>query len=383
MNLLALAQTGFPFHPSRQPIGNLGMHRLRIALRDEQFQRHPYLKRLGAKMVLAMMWPVFAAISATRYGIEHGASPTRVLDAWYLALRSNVPPLEYFLYRLWEPERRSRLDDYLYWTENALALVTLNRAAGQKSATSPVDDKLLFYNFCLDHMLPTPTVFGAWELGSQTFGGPLPKQDLWIKPARGSGASGAERWTWTGNCYWRDGQFLSTDQMIDHVASHSKAYTTTLVQEVIHSHADQAPLIGDAPLGVRIITGRRRSGKVEVIDALAIWPRKGAETPEGGHVATINIASGCVGPVYKAEKDGLARGMEGQVLPAWPLVLDCVLEGHAKLGGHVFLGWDVAVGAEGPEVLETNAIWGCFHHQVVPDRPIADTAFASIAAEYV
>lgn len=383
MKLSTLALTGYPFHPARRRYGSPTMHRLRVAARREQYKRHRLWKRVGAQAVGTLLWPIGAAIFAIHHGIEHGAKPSKILDAWWLALSRNVPPLEYFSYRLWETERRKKLDNYLYWTEDSLALAALNRAAGVLPENSPVDDKVMFQQYCMELQIPTPSIFGVWELGSQISGNALPKQDLWVKPVKSSGGVGAERWYWRGKEYQRNHQVLRPDQMAAHIARHSNTHKKTLVQQVIHASPDHASLIGEAPLCIRIVTGHRRSGKVEVIDAMAIWPRAGSEISQGGHIAMIDIANGRLGKAFEPIVDEPTRELDGKLLPDWSSILDYVQRGHAKLDKFVFLGWDVAIGREGPIFLETNSGWGSFHFQVIPDRPLGDTAFASIAAEYI
>lgn len=97
----------------------------------------------------------------------------------------------------------------------------------------------------------------------------------------------------------------------------------------------------------------------------------------------IDLATGHLGKVFEAPKACPSRKMEGRLLPGWSSVMDHVCKGHAGLPHYVFLGWDVAFGREGPVLLETNSGWGSFDFQVVSDRPIAETVFVSIAAEYL
>lgn len=378
-----LSQYGFPFHPLGVPFGNPVMHRLRVAGRSTLFATHPRWKRIPAKTAMTALWPFGAAMTAIRAGVYAKAAPARILDAWWVAMQHNVPPVEYFLHRLWNPARRARLDDYLYWTENGLSLSALNRAAGWQPEPCPVADKRLFFQLCHDLDLPTPEVFSVWRDGRQADENIIPPEDLWLKPARGQSGIGAERWNWRDGAYRRDTQTLTPVQMTAHIARHSRLHRETLVQAVIHAHDVHAHQIGDGPLCTRIVTGRRRNGVIEIIDAMAVWPRDGREVTQGGNLAMVDIASGHVGTVHEAPQGSTASQMEGQPLPDWSAALEAVRTGHSKLPQYVFLGWDVAFGSEGPVLLETNSGWGSFHFQILPDRPIADTPFAEIAAEYV
>jgi hypothetical protein len=44
-----------------------------------------------------------------------------------------------------------------------------------------------------------------------------------------------------------------------------------------------------------------------------------------------------------------------------------------------FLGWDIALTAKGPVLLETNSGWGALFHQML-DGPLGHTAFPRLIA---
>ncbi|MDU8913528.1 sugar-transfer associated ATP-grasp domain-containing protein [Aestuariicoccus sp. MJ-SS9] len=332
---------------------------------------------------MSSLWPLGAAMTAAHLGAERQASPARILDAWWLAMRCNVPPKEYFVNRLWRAERRRRLDDYLYFTEDRLALTVLNKAAGWQPGPCPVSDKRLFSDFCKTLDLPTPQIIHVWRQGVPERNSDLAYRDLWLKPSRGWGGTGAERWVWKNGQFWRDGLALPPRGMARHIARHSRQHGETLVQEVLYSCPDHAPLIGPSPLCARILTGRRRNGLVDIVDAMAVWPNEGSVITQGGRIAMIDTISGRIGTPHEASETCPSQGLEGTELPDWNRVLDHVRKGHGALPHYVFLGWDVAFSEQGPVLLEANSGWGCFHFQVLPDHPIADTPFASIAEEYI
>ncbi|WP_170844644.1 sugar-transfer associated ATP-grasp domain-containing protein [Aliiruegeria lutimaris] len=307
----------------------------------------------------------------------------RIIDAWWLAIRYNVPPLEYFLHQLWRSERRARLDDYLYWHENGPALAGLNAVVGGDGELGPVANKQFFSEFCDGLDLPSPRSFGVWKKGDPVGENSLPRANLWLKPSCGSQGIGAERWRWKDGGYRRGALVLTPDAMAEHIAEHARQHSETLVQEVIKAWPSHAPIIGPSPLCARIVTGRRRNGDVDIIDAMAVWPREGSDITQGGHIAMIELHSGQIGPVYEASETCASRQLEGSQLPNWQEALDYVRKGHSELPHFIFLGWDIAFGDGGPVLLEANAGWGCFHFQAVPDHPIADTPFASIVEEYI
>lgn len=359
------------------------MHRLRVLARKNLYIHQPPFKRLAAFLAMLSFWPLGAAVTSVQIGVARQMPLLRIADAWWLAMRYNVPPKEYFLHQLWRPERRARLDDYLYWSENGPALTALNRAAGWRSEPCPVSDKRLFTEYCQSLDLPSPELFGVWQKDASEFNGALPHQDLWLKPTMGSGGVGAECWSWKKERYWKNGVELTPEGMMGHIAEYAHHFEETLVQEVLHAHPDHVPHIGIYPLCARIITGRRKTGVVEIIDAMAIWPRDGCVISQGGHIAMVDVDTGRIGAEYLAPQKFASHELEDAPLSEWQLALEYVRRGHRPLSQYVFLGWDVAFSARGPVLLEANSGWGCFHFQVLPDHPIADTRFVSIAEDYL
>lgn len=373
-----VSQYGFPFSWPGAPLGKPTMRRLRQMGHSSLFVTRPPLERSLAKAAMVLFWPLGAALTTIRVGRDKNAPPGRRLGAYWYALRHNVPPLEYYLHRLWEPARRARLDDYLYWTENGRALVALNRAAGWRQGPCPVSDKLLFSELCTRERVSTPAIFLAPCNGETVEASALPRQDLLLKPVLAKSGIGIELWQWRDGSYHREDAVLTAAEMARHIAAHAARHKRILVQEVVRGH----PSLGlAAPVCARIITGRRRDGRVEIVDAMAIWPRAGSAVTQGGEVAMIDTASGRLGPVFP--EGPIETDLGGRDLPDWRQALEMVQAAHAALPTYVFLGWDVAFGDAGPVLLETNSGWGAFHHQLIPDRPIGDTRFADIAADYI
>jgi hypothetical protein len=359
------------------------MHRLRRMSVGRVFGKKPYLVRIAAKVAMMCLWPFGAAASAWQSGRRHEASVRRIAHAWWLAVGYNVSPLEYFLLRLWMPERHAKLDNFVYWHENARILTTLNLLAGWQEGPSPVSDKILFSDFCKRHSLRTPEIYAISMEGEPVSWETIPKRDLWLKPSCASSGVGAERWLWTGDRYSNGKVERDTAKIFQHVQAHSKRHGVTIVQEVIASHHSHRKKIGDAPMTTRIVTGRRRDGTIEIVDAMAAWPNGGCIVSQGGNVAMVDVKSGLIERVHEPSPQFSIGRPEIIALPDWEVALDLVRKGHKNLPHFVFLGWDVAFGETGPSLLEANSNWGIFHFQVLPDRPIGDTIFSEIVSELI
>ena len=378
-----LGQSGFPFHPDPRAHGNPAMHRLRQESRRSLFARHNPAGRFAAKSAMIVLWPIGAMLMTLKIGCLQRAPTVKLLDAWWLAMRANVSPQEYFMHRLWWPERRARRDDYVYISESSLALNALNQRAGPAVTPSPVDEKPAFAEFCAAQGLPTPQIFSVWRKGipiSQATDFWPPETDLWLKPSRAKAAVGAERWIWREGLYHSATESLDPDAMATHVATHSKFHHETLVQAVIRAWPDHADRLGNTPLCARIITGSERKGSAILIDAMAIWPDYGSTVSQGGEFAIINPETGEIGPTYQRPHKAIRHSFYRDIIPDWERAVAAVCRGHAALSGYVFLGWDVAFGETGPTLLETNKGWGTYVHQILRDAPMGDGDFARIVA---
>ena len=127
----ALAQYGFPFA--------IGFPASAVA-RFRAGGRARYAHRsAGARLLIYIAmtagWPVGAFLTAHRTIARmrtRGQRPCGrrvLLDMYWLALRYSIPPLEYALYRLNEPDRRRNVHDYVYWNDLP-ALAALVARAG-------------------------------------------------------------------------------------------------------------------------------------------------------------------------------------------------------------------------------------------------------------
>ena len=57
----------------------------------------------------------------------------RVPGALWAAIRHNILPSEYYEYKLWQPDRRINIDNYLYQTDTPRLFKVLNRRLQRRS----------------------------------------------------------------------------------------------------------------------------------------------------------------------------------------------------------------------------------------------------------
>ena len=346
-------------------------------------------------------WPVGAALAVlsarAELGKDIGTWPRlkRLADAYWQALRHNVPPANYVVNRLWLPEHRKVRDDYLHWTETDALLLALNRRLPARPGADPVQDKLAFHDLCRAHDVPTPQVLAVYVSGKavRSFADDLPPpRSVWLKPASAAQGRGGERLVWQGSRFAaRDRLSLDRVGLLDHIAGHSLVHRCTLVQSLLVNHPSIAPLTNGNIATARIVTGRRRSGEVVHIAAHLIGPVGERIIVQGGWSALIDLTSGRLGPgLFPGDRAPVRRShpetgacVEGAVVPDWETAKALVSKVHGLIDTYVFLGWDVAFTVEGPMLIEANRGWDAFVFQILMDKPFGSTRFVDVLAEYV
>jgi hypothetical protein len=209
----------------------------------------------------------------------------------------------------------------------------------------------------------------------------LPRCDLFVKNNSGRGGYGAARWDYDGVSGWRSGaSHLDETGVIAHIAALSRE-VPRVVQKRALPHPEIADLSNGALPTVRLMTFRNEDGGFEAV-AAAFRMAVGSNTivdnfHAGGILAAVDLASGRLG---WASAIGLTPEMgwvdihpdtkatiTGQTLPLWPQVLDLGRRAHAAYSHRVYIGWDIAILADGPCLVEGNgAPDPDLHHEAGP-----------------
>lgn len=140
-----------------------------------------------------------------------------------------------------------------------------------------------------------------------------------------------------------------------------------IFQDAIEQHAYLAAMTGQTVGALRIVTIRDRTG---VRPLYTFWkvpsPRAMSDSclQSGSMVALVDDETGRVkrckmGTGLSAEwiKTHPVSGLsfEGYEFPHWPALKKAVCDGHALFPEFGLLGWDVAVGPDGPVLIKCNA----------------------------
>ncbi len=385
---IALGHYGFPFSIGRysSPVG-----RFRALARRSRFATRGRVARALAGVAMTLAWP-FGAFS-TALGIQawmrtRGQAPNGLhvlLDMYWLALRHSIPPLEYALYRFEKAEQRENMHEYIYWNDlPGLAAINARLGADNRDA----QDKDRFAQICVEHGLPHVATLAVFDRGEQiypeaTFAPDAPI--IWTKSLRLSGSIGAAKWVKDGMSYRNAaGRRVSAAQLAEEFCKQD-----CIVQSFVENHSDIANVSNGALASLRIVTGMIQSGQAEFVTALLALPHGDRETSGDGILCCVDRVSGKIR--HAAFIDGedatshpdTGAPIIGVKLPYWRESVDLVQRAHATaFSRFAFLGWDVALTADGPILLETNSGWGALFHQMF-DGPLGHTAFSRLVAQYV
>lgn len=387
---------GFPFIPV--PRSDETMDQVRRAARRAMFAEKPGWQCLSLRVLMTLAWPLGAVTEVLYYlsVMRPDERPKSALawagrgyDMLALAVFRNVPPREYHTYRLHQPDRRTWITDCLYAPEGYPLLSWLNRRNGADNNT--VQDKARFANLCRLHGLPCIATLAVFKDGSQLWPAIpfIPALSLlWVKDLTGSHGAGAARWRLDAERYHNDDrQVISTPEAL----AKQWLQRDCLVQPCLDNHPALAALSDGTLVDFRVVTGIHRDGRVEVVATLGHLPC-GGPTKRRYITGAIDWDSQCmISPTlsgFQIIKHHPDTGAEitAQPVPFWRTALELVVNAHKKVpefSRFVFLGWDVAITADGPLLIETNSGWGAFNHQRGAGVPLGWTCFPGIVAEYL
>jgi hypothetical protein len=372
-----------PFQPPNE------LYRLRYAVSRQYFRSHSLLVRLILNVLLLATWPLralrLAVRSARRFGTEvlreTGKGRLRqVVEQMWLACSEFLPADMYYRYELFRPGNGPGTT-YLHQPEAQCLLRSLTR---QRHAG--VDDKYQFHVTCLAHGLPTAPVIGVAKNGILQMTGE-PPDSFFVKPVVGSRGEGASAWRPapdSGHYLGDDDRVYRWTELVSLLEKKSH-FRSQIVQPLLRSHLSIADLSSGPLATVRIITGLPPSGTPEPIAAVFRMP---TSVHRYGLFSAVDIESGVLGkgdscrPLcagYDRHPDTDAS-IAQRALPFWRETVNLALSAHKMFPGYVFLGWDIALTAAGPVLLEANSDWDIISVQRPHRRPLIETRFATICA---
>ena len=361
-------------------------------------------ERVGAfrELVLSPFIAVLEAIrAARRYGpkvtTSHGISGAEQLwQLFSLRIRTGLPPIAYYQYSLFKPERHP--DDGQYLIETGKLLQVLNRRLSYAPDLDIFVNKARFEAWCCDHEFPTVRNFLEIQQGSvvnrtvET----LPPCDLFSKPSGAQAGEGVSRWTYSGGrgeLTWVSevGKTYSADELEAHLCARSREEDRPFVlQPRLRNHARIDRLANGSLSTIRLMTVRPQGGRAQPLLGalrLATGDSIADNFDLGGLGAPVDLVTGELGPAAFKRGEYPLEEVErhpdtgvlltGEVLPFWEdCVSMCVCAHDAVLASIPVIGWDVAILEVGPVLIEANHMPGPQLAQMTTGIPLGATPFA-------
>ena len=349
----------------------------------------------------AMAW--LTAINGAAIAKSSGKSIARqVLEQFQVAFAHNIMPPWYYQFDLHEDRKRAHAGAYLNRFELKGGLYKMISRRSGKLLKSPLRDKGIFAEVCAKAGLRTLPVIGIARGGAivTESGGSaqLPEEDIFVKPLGGRGGLGAEQWSYGDGNNWRsaDGRHSTTDELMQYIETLSRT-ETYVVQRRAVPHPNLADLSNGALPTARILTIKGENESWEAVAGIfrmAIGVNRTVDNYHaGGIAANIDLATGTLG---RATDIGLTPdigwldrhpdaggAITGRVLPFWPEVLALARRAHSVFNQRLVAGWDIAILADGPVLVEGNAAPDTDIHQRVSGLPLGEGPFAILLVSHL
>lgn len=289
----------------------------------------------------------------TRLRAQRGGSRMGyLLDALWCSVRHGASPENYFVLRFFDLPDWQRAAFLTSGRSGALdRALNRNAAAAEKEALA---NKARFLTvFAPDvrrtHVYAPEADFAAFCAfldGNDTF---------FLKPVGGTMGRGIER--------------CRSAAVSDRAAFYDDCLEQRLLLEApIRQHPALEALSPGCVNSVRVNAARGHDGRVRLIGACLKCGGKGAATDNfhtGGIAYPLELTSGRVSGPGRSNTDlgDYARHpasgayLPGFQVPFWPALTACVYRAMDRVPGMGYVGWDIAVMPDGPELIEGNWHW--------------------------
>lgn len=356
-------------------------------------------------LFLAMLWMFTRRIGPAVARATGKSVPRQVLEQLWLAARHSIPPDKYYVFDLFRPERLRHAGAYVLRYELKGGFHNLvhfhTRVTMRRSTKENLKDKLRFYSVCQQAGVASPLVLQVMGpdgalLGEALPAAGLPAMDIFVKPAKGKGGRGCERWQYADGAYRGPAdRWLEPDALLAHIRSLVARRGRYLIQECLRNHPDLMDLGGELT-SLRITTCANEHGGFEVTNAvLKMSLAAGVAVDnfhQGGAVCKVDVATGTVGPawdswikrpcvVHEAHPATGAR-IAGRVLPCWPETVAMLEKAAALFPDRIMVGFDVAITDRGPVIIEGNVQQGSDMVQRTHDLPVGLQRLGELLAHH-
>jgi hypothetical protein len=345
--------------------------------------------RVGRHLVPWLIrFPVQLVRALRRFGPAARAAfgrplPLQAMDMVRLAVSNDLRPIDYYRAALARCDGGEAMFAYVsqrLYEQGAKFCCEhfhpRDREPNEDSDKLAVERRCRELGFPCTETIATVAADGTVTGIAEPFAGTLPGRTLFLKPARGTQGKGAERWDFGPRGFTskqlRKGP-LTAAELVRHAQDSARALRSDiLVQNVLKNDPRLEALVGEAIATARISTVSDAAGEPAIVQ-FRVRIAGTADSPTdnyhaGGIAFEVDAATGVVVTgrdqsfasrpceiVASPVTGALLRGVE---LPHWRAARDLVRAMHRAFGWSSLMGWDIALTADGPVMVETTAIPG-------------------------
>jgi Sugar-transfer associated ATP-grasp len=334
---------------------------------------HPEAASDWAELIAGLaLWPV-ALIGASLWYTARNARAIRrrsgrrvgaqLLDQLRLYFSAGVLAPWYYVFSLHEEPSAERARSFLERFETKPVIFPLLK----RRKGSPLNDKAAFAAYCAERGIHCVSTLARLEAGKVS--GHLPDADLFVKPSRGRGGRGAERWDRVASFEYSGpgGERLAAKALLDRLVGRSKAAPLIVQPRLSANHKLDDLTTGALPT-VRIFTCLNEQREPEVVGAafrMAIGENVTVDNLHaGGIAAMVDLDSGALSRASNLGSDArlgwlsvhpsTGAKIEGRVLPLWEETKRLAADAHRAFADRVVIGWDIAMLEDAPIIIEGN-----------------------------
>lgn len=181
--------------------------------------------------------------------------------------------------------------------------------------------------------------------------------------------------------------FLTSSLPSDAYEDYDGSYHGWLVQGYIHQHSFLATLNPHSVNTVRVVTYLDIDNSPQILACVLKLGREGTDVDAwstGGLSVAVSVENGKLGfgrlkPEFGKENLSVHPDTQaqfyGEILPFWDEIESLVKRATLMYTGVRTVGWDVAITADGPEIVEGNVDWSLSMIQVHSDEGLLTPSF--------
>jgi len=314
----------------------------------------------------------------------------QILDMLRLVLVHGAQPRVYYLTERYREGAMRDAGALVMRNETKHGLFkALNRIDTQaRDRALSLSDKLEVARWCAEAGIPHPQPILIIERGEVAWrGGPLNDldRDLFVKRRRSRGARGVAAYRHTHVFQYLDdsSRSITLAHILIDLVRRSRS-EQLIAQPLLHNHPAIADLSHDTLIVFRLLTCLNETLHPVLTNG---YLRSIAKLEPRWHVgpiqeflAPIDLETGALGQITGDKPECLSEWVDrhpvtgamvtGRIVPHWPELKQLAIKAHTLVPERVLIGWDMAVTAEGPVLLEGNSFADVLGPQRVYRTPL-------------